>query len=239
MPINKVVNFGCSFAHGYGGVPLDKGYESIGYKLAQSHNLQYVDQARNGNNNEGIVRNIRNFFSKNDSKDCAVVIGWTHSLRREYVGWNLKNSSPEMIDYREIPYEKSIFFKKAMKLLGGKRNNVMVEFNERPNRPLAYIEHIEYRKASCVIQAQEYLKNRHIPYVMYHACGNTQDVKLKDTRHIHSQIDKNYFYDFTGPSMDVWVIDNPGHTIADNHPNAKGHSAWFDKIAPMFAKAIT
>jgi|DEB0MinimDraft_10_1074344.scaffolds.fasta_scaffold51821_2 hypothetical protein len=237
MALTKLINFGCSFAHGYGGVQQGDIYESIGFKLAKEFKLEYVDKARNGNNNEAILRNIREYFYNNND-DAIALIGWTNSLRREYIGWNLKNNSAEWIDYREIPYQDSIFFKAAQKFIGTKKNNVMVEFNERPNRPLAYIEHIEYRKCSLILQAQEFLKNRKIPYLMYHACGNEQNITFKDTKKIIQLIEKKYFHDYNGTPMNEWVLQNPGHSIPDTHPNEKGYNAWFDKLKPMFVNII-
>lgn len=247
--ITKLVNCGCSFAHGYNGdilkdyIPVkqkgladlkEHGWKSIGWYLSQEKNFEYVDISRNGNSNEAILRTLRTYLHHNDN-DIFVVIGWTHAFRREYINWNTNKNQGEFIQYREIPKSGSIFSKMAEKFYGGRIGPTMVEFNERKNRPLAFSDHIEYRKYSLILQTQQMLELLKIPYLMYNGCGNEHDSNYDEVLDLKQQIDKNNFFQFDGPSLDEYVLKNRDCLSKDGgHPNAKGHSTWADLLLPKF-----
>jgi len=255
MAIDTLINCGCSFAHGYGGVQLSKkeyneingyglaslkqpGYHSVGYKIAKAYNYQYVDLARNGNSNEGIFRTLQNYLF-NHYKNVAVVIGWTNAFRREYVSWNVKDKKPEWIQYREIPKHQSFFSNFAKKFYGGNVGPTMVEFNERTNRPLSFSDHIELRQANIILQTQRLLDSLQIPYVMYHGCGNEQDSKHPELKTIKKQINKDKFFDYEGLAMDQWIVKKPKYQDQKTlHPSADGHEQWFTKVLPVFKKSL-
>ena len=249
----KLINCGCSFAHGYNSniienyTPLQQkgldklkvnGYESIGWHLSQLKNFEYVDLARNGNSNEGIVRTLRTYLSTNND-DSFVLIGWTHAFRREYFTWNVSKSKAEPVQYREIPMAESFFSKMANKFHKGSIGPTMVEFNERQNRPLAYDDHIEYRKYNLILQTQHMLQLMKIPYLMYNGCGNEQDSLNFEVKNIRSQIDKKFFYDLDGLSLDQYVLKNKKYLSEDGgHPNPLGHKKWAELLAPLFLKIV-
>ena len=122
----KLINCGCSFAHGHNSKPLDyspiqqKGlsktgtkdsdvsaWQSAGWHLAMDYKMDYIDLARNGNSNEGILRTLRTYLHKNNKEDLFVLIGWTHAFRREYMSVVVDKNKNEFTQYREIPSSKS------------------------------------------------------------------------------------------------------------------------------------
>ncbi len=256
MAIGQLINCGCSFAHGYNGEDLTdsqykvikfpglpylkrSGYKSVGYYLAESKNLDYIDLSRNGNSNETIFRTLQYYLDNYDCKNSIVCIGWTHAFRREYLGWNVKDKKTEWIQYREVPKRNSYFSKLADKIIGPKMSPTMVEFNERNFRPLAYADHIEYRQYNLMLMTQIILESKNIPYVMYNGCGNEHDSKSKDVINLKNKINKQRFLKFTGPSFDKYVLDNPEFISVDaGHPNVKGHKKWAEMIKPIFEEVF-
>ena len=246
----KLINCGCSFAHGYNSKVIDdynpvaqKGlaslkvpaYESAGYHLAKSKNLEYIDLARNGNSNEAIARTLRTYIQQNDKTKMFVLIGWTHAFRREYISWNIKDSKGEFTQYREIPNHRSLFGRPEFNA-----SRMMIEFNERKNRPLAYDEHIEFRQYNIILQTQEMLKLNNIPYLMYNGCGSEHKSKDREVLEIKSQIDKLHFYNFDGDGYDGYVLKHPDLVSIDGgHPGVKGHKKLAELLEPQFNRILT
>jgi len=246
----KLINCGCSFAHGYNSKVIDdynpvaqKGlasvkvpaYESAGYHLAKSKSIEYVDLARNGNSNEAIARTLRTYIQQNDNTNTFVLIGWTHAFRREYISWNINDSKGEFTQYREIPNHRSLFGRKEYNA-----SRMMIEFNERKNRPLAYDEHIEFRQYNIILQTQEMLKLNNIPYLMYNGCGSEHNSKDREVLEIKSQIDKEHFYNFNGDAYDAYVLKNPELVSIDGgHPGVKGHKKLAELLEPQFNRILT
>jgi hypothetical protein len=251
----KLLNCGCSFAHGYNSIPLDNynilnqpglmspgtkrttatAYKSAGWHLAQSKDMEYIDIARNGNSNEGILRTLRTYIHLNDTKNLFVLIGWTHAFRREYMSVVTDKNKNEFTQYREIPSSGSFLNSFAQ----GK-SPMMVEFNERNFRPLAYDDHIEYRQYNIMLQAQQLLQLKNIPYLMYNACGNEHQSNDREVLQLKDQIDKKNFFRFTGPSFDEYVLANRMYLSKDGgHPGPKGHQHLADLLRPKFDTILT
>ena len=251
----KLVNCGCSFAHGHQGTvlknytpvilnglpaPKEVGFESVGWHLAKSAGMEYVDLARNGNSNEAIIRNLRSYLYKNDTKDLFVLIGWTHAFRREYISWNINNKKGEFTQYREIPMADSLFSKLANKFHKGRIGPMMVEFNERGNRPLSYDDHVEFRKYNIILQAQQMLKLFNIPHMMYNGCGNEHNSTNHAILEIKDQIDKSNYFEFKNASFDEYVLAHPELLSNDGgHPSSAGHKKYADLLLPFFQKILT
>ena len=246
----KLINCGRSFAHGYNSTVIDdykpvaqKGlasvkipaYESAGFHLAKSKNIEYVDLARNGNSNEAISRTLRTYIQQNDKTKMFVLIGWTHAFRREYISWNIKDSKGQFTQYREIPNHRSLFGRPEFNA-----SRMMIEFNERKNRPLAYDEHIEFRQYNIILQTQEMLKLNNIPYLMYNGCGSEHKSKDREVLEIKSQIDKLHFYNFDGDGYDGYVLKHPDLVSIDGgHPGVKGHKKLAELLEPQFNRILT
>lgn len=251
----KLINCGCSFAHGHNSKPLEytpvdqKGlsktgakhsnvtaWQSAGWHLAKEHKMDYIDIARNGNSNEGILRTLRTYLHKNSKEDLFVLIGWTHAFRREYMSVVVDNNKNEFTQYREIPSSKFIF----QKVVGPNSGPMMVQFNERKNRPLAYESHTEYRQYNLYLQAQQMLKLFKIPYLMYNACGSEHMSTDREVIELKEQIDKDYFYQFDGPGYDQYVQKNYKYLSQDGgHPNYKGHLKLSELLKPKFQAILT
>lgn len=245
----KLINCGCSFAHGYNGnllkdyepinlpglaEPKDNGFESAGWHIAQAHALDYVDLARNGNSNEAILRNLRSYLHHNGPDDLFVLIGWTHAFRREYMTWNTNTERGEFVQYREVPQNDS-FLSKLKRL-----PPMMVPFNERRNRPLSYDDHTEHRQYNIMLQTQQMLRLLKIPYVMYNACGSEHKSDNQAVLEIKEQIDKSSFYDFGGPGYDQYLQDNPHLLSKDQgHPDPSGHMKLAELLSPVCEKVLT
>lgn len=210
-------------------------YESAGYHLAKSKSIEYVDLARNGNSNEAISRTLRTYIQQNDKKNMFVLIGWTHAFRREYMSWNINDSKGEFTQYREIPNHRSLFGRTEYNA-----SRMMIEFNERKNRPLAYDEHIEFRQYNIILQTQEMLKLNNIPYLMYNGCGSEHNSKDREVLEIKAQIDKEHFYNFDGDAYDTYVLKNPELVSIDGgHPGVKGHEKLAELLEPQFNRTLT
>jgi hypothetical protein len=251
----KLINCGCSFAHGHKGTPLIDytpvkqagladpdiaGFESAGWYLSQSFGMEYVDLARNGYSNEAILRTLRTYLHKNPKENLFVLIGWTHAFRREYISWNIKKNEGESIQYREIPMANSLFSKLANKFHKGKIGPMMVEFNERNNRPLSYDDHVEFRKYNIVLQTQQMLKLFGIPYLMYNGCGNEHSSTNIEILEIKEQIDQNNYYCFDTASFDQYVLKHSEFLSEDRgHPSSLGQKRYADLMAPYFQKILT
>jgi hypothetical protein len=246
----KLVNCGCSFAHGYNSTVLTDykpvvqkglatlkvpGYESAGYHLAVSKKMQYIDLARNGNSNEAIARTLRTYLNHNKNEKVFVLIGWTHAFRREYMSWNQKDQKGEFTQYREVPNYRSIFSRAEFH---GSR--MMIEFNERKNRPLAYDGHIEFRQYNIMLQLQDMFKAKNIPYLMYNGCGSEHESQDREVLEIKDQIDKDHFYNFYGDGYDAYVLKNQKLVSIDGgHPNEKGHKKLAELLEPKFNAILT
>jgi len=246
----QLINCGCSFAHGYNSRVIDtykpvsqKGlasvkvpaYESAGYHLANTKGMEYIDLARNGNSNEAIARTLRTYIYQNSKQDMFVLIGWTHAFRREYMSWNVNDSKGEFTQYREIPHHRSLFGRGEFN-----QSRMMIEFNERKNRPLAYDGHIEFRQYSIMLQIQQLLQLKKIPYLMYNGCGSEHESKDREVLEVKSQIDKENFYNFDGDGYDAYVLKNPELVSVDGgHPGIKGHKKLAELLQPQFDKILT
>ena len=239
----KLVNCGCSFAHGYNGTQLDdytpvdqpgladvkaKGYQSAGWHLAKKHTFEYVDLARNGNSNEAILRTLRTYININGSKDIFVLIGWTHAFRREYITTNQNTNKGEFIQYREVPKNESFLSK------FNRTEPMFVPFNERNNRPLAYDDHIEFRQYNIILQAQQMLTLFGIPYMMYNACGSEHESINTAVTEIKAQIDKQFFFKFDGMAFDEHLRKNGWY----RHPDPTGHEQLAEMLSPMFTEIV-
>tara|TARA_E500000318_G_C3558986_1_gene212474 strand:- start:523 stop:1287 length:765 start_codon:yes stop_codon:yes gene_type:complete len=250
----KLINCGCSFAHGHNSKPLDyppiqqKGlsktgtkdsdvsaWQSAGWHLAMDYKMDYIDLARNGNSNEGILRTLRTYLHKNNKEDLFVLIGWTHAFRREYMSVVVDKNKNEFTQYREIPSSKSML-KHFVKGSGP----MMVEFNERKFRPLAYETQTEYRQYNLFLQAQQMLQLYKIPYLMYNACGSEHDSNDREVLELKDQIDKDCFYQFNEFSFDQYVLKNYKYLSQDGgHPNYKGHFKLAELLKPKFDTILT
>ena len=141
----------------------------------------------------------------------------------------------EFTQYREIPSSGSFLNSFAQ----GK-SPMMVEFNERNFRPLAYDDHIEYRQYNIMLQAQQLLQLKNIPYLMYNACGNEHQSNDREVLQLKDQIDKKNFFRFTGPSFDEYVLANRMYLSKDGgHPGPKGHQHLADLLRPKFDTILT
>ena len=226
------------------GRPIDGGtwvggYKSAGYLIAKECSLSYIDLARNGNSNEAIFRNLRNFLKDKNKEEYAVLIGWTHAFRREYIGWNTTNEKGEWIQYREIPASGSRFLPEFLRRFsrGMQPSPTMVEFNERPNRPLSFDDHTEYRKYGLIVQTQEMLNNYKIPYVMYNGCGAEHSSTFKEVLELKEMVNKERFYNFE-TAFDETLKDHPKWRFRDGHPNDRGQTYLSQQLLPIFKKAI-
>ena len=216
------------------------GYRSAGYLLAKHFDLTYIDLARNGNSNEAIFRNLRNFLRDKNKEEYAVLIGWTHAFRREYIGWNTNKEHGEWIQYREIPSSGSRFMGEFLRKFtrGMRPSPTMVEFNERPNRPLSFDDHVEYRKYGLIVQAQEMLEKYKIPYVMYNGCGAEHSSNFQEVLDLKKSIDKERFYNFESGAFDEVLKTNPKWRFRDGHPNDKGQNYLSKQLLPLLQKAL-
>lgn len=240
----KLINCGCSFAHGYNGKILNdyepvrqpglakvkiNGFESAGWHLAKKHNLEYVDLARNGNSNEAILRTLRTYINQNGSEDSFVLIGWTHAFRREYMTMNTNTNKGEFIQYREVPQSDS-FLSKFNRI-----EPMMVPFNERNNRPLSYDDHTEYRQYNIMLQAQQMLTLFGIPYLMHNSCGSEHLSTHETVLEIKEQINKEKFFNFSGMAYDEHLRKQGWN----RHPDPEGHRKLAEMLSPMFGKSLT
>jgi len=277
MAIKHLINCGCSFAHGYGGKPLntdqytvikqqglDKisnsryvgevglpmkngngnwggGYASPGYYISEKFNLSYNDLARNGNSNESIIRNLKDYLvDKPNKEEHIVLIGWTHAFRREYITWNKERSKGEWVQYRETPNSGSRFFTSFLNRFtrGNVLGKTMVSFNERTNRPLSFEDHTEYRQYNIILETQRLLELWKVPYVMYNGCGAEHLSAFPSVVNTKKQINKENFYEFEN-SVDLVLKDHPGWKFKDGHPNDKAHKRMSENLFPMFQKLLT
>ena len=251
----KLINCGCSFAHGHNSKPLEytpvdqnglyktgskhsdvTAWQSAGWHLAKEYKMDYIDIARNGNSNEGKLRTLRTYLRKNSKHDLFVLIGWTHAFRREYMSVVVDKNKNEFTQYREIPSSKFIF----QKVVGANSGPMMVQFNERENRPLAYESHTEYRQYNLYLQAQQMLKLFKIPYLMYNGCGSEHESKDREVLELKEQIDKDHFYQFDEPGFDQVVQKKLKFLSEDKgHPSELGHKHLSNLLKPQFDKILT
>ena len=251
----KLGNCGCSFAHGHMGNVLpyyekvqepglpeaqENGHESAAYHISQQLQMTYVDLARNGNSNEAIIRTLRTYLYHNDKKDLFVLIGWTHAFRREYMAWNRNTNCGDFVQYREIPTKDSMFSHLAKKLHAGRIGRTMVEFNERPNRPLSFDDHVEFRQYNIMLQSQQLLQLLGIPYLMYNSCGNEHESTNREILEIKAQIDKSRFYNFNGPSYDQYLQQHRDLLSSDGgHPGPLGYKKLAEMLLPKIKELLT
>lgn len=239
----RLINCGCSFAHGFNGTILDdytpvdqpglaevqvKGFQSAGWHLAKKHKFEYVDLARNGNSNEAILRTLRTYININGSEDMFVLIGWTHAFRREYLSMNQNTNRAEFIQYREVPNHES-FLSKFQRI-----EPMFVPFNERNNRPLAYDDHIEFRQYNIMLAAQQLLTLFGIPYLMYNACGSEHESNNTAVTEIKDQVNKQKFFNFDGLAFNEHLKKKGWN----GHPDPNGHMELAEMLSPMFAEIV-
>jgi len=218
----------------------EKGFESAGWHISQAKQMTYVDLARNGNSNEAIIRTLRTYLHRNDTKDLFVLIGWTHAFRREYIAWDVNNNHGTFVQYREIPLKESMLAKLAKKLHKGRIGPMMVEFNERPNRPLSFDDHVEFRQYNIMLQTQQLLQLLGIPYLMYNSCGNEHESTNREILEIKEQIDKSRFYNFDGPSYDQYLQQHKDLLSSDGgHPGPSGHKRLAELLLPKVNDLLT
>jgi hypothetical protein len=217
------------------------GYASQGYYITKKFNLSYNDLARNGNSNESIQRNLKDYLvDKKNKEEHIVLIGWTHAFRREYISWNKDKQKGEWTQYREIPKPGSRFFNSF--LLRFTRANTlgktMVTFNERDNRPISFEDHSEYRKYNIILDTQRLLESWNVPYIMYNGCGAENESTMPAVLDLKKRIKKENFYMFES-SIDQLLKDHPNWKFRDGHPNNEFHKKMSNNMSPMFQKLLT
>lgn len=235
---NLFIN-GCSFLEVY---DVDRARAPAGHCLAEKLKLNPIGYAASARGNDRIIATTKLFFYDNPEliKDTFVLIGWSHVVRNDYLLQSsvLEKSPKEGFcpaskrkgwkdrQWRTWKVTKSI---KATR--GNPRGGLPQDFSIQKNLRLRYLHQ--------VLSMQDFLKLKGINYCMYNALTNPYDSKgAEGLDRLADEVDKKRFFEFDGESHLEFVqnsIVKPESDILtlskrDDHPNAKGHSLWADKL---------
>jgi len=197
---------GCSFLQNRTakGLTLNAGSE-----LASELGLEHINYAKGGRGNDRIIATTKAFFSRNKDKmkDTFALIGWSASLRIDY----LCNKKPAWMSVK-FDEELSVY---------QKRGGIDVK------------SHLAMRHINHILCLQDFFKINKIPYLMYNSLTN--DVISEDNDDVNqlsTEIDKNHFFDISNSHHqwcrinDLCIDGDKNSKDWDEHPSEAGQIKW-------------
>ena len=231
---------GCSFLQIYDNRRCPT---TAGHKLAETMGLNPIGYAAAGRGNDRILTTTKLFFYDYPEliKDTFVLIGWSHVVRNDY----LLKSSVLTKSPKEgfCPSGK----RKAWKDRQWQTWKFTTSIKKRgvtgvkPTLPKGYSvdKNLRLRYLHQVLSMQDFLKLKGINYCMYNALTNRyRPGGAKGLYRLADEVDQKRFFQFDGESHLEFVQNStvePQSDIltlskTDDHPSAKGHSLWADKL---------
>jgi len=210
--MSKLFSNGCSFL-----TPRPKdGVNTFVSKIISNHyNLKLYNFAKGGRGNDRISFTTKVWFESNSTEQTFVVIGWSSSLRNDYItndGWKLDEIPGDDFSWRSYNFLK----------LPTKFYNKIKNFDLDATSAVRWVNH--------VIDLQTYFKYKKIPYVMYNALPPFIDLKNETFKMLYDKIDHKSFFNFTTSHYDFIVHNNYIVSKDDPHPSNKGHQVWAEKL---------
>ena len=210
--MSKLFSNGCSFL-----TPRPKdGVETfVSRELAEAYGLQLTNLAMGGRGNDRIGFTTKVWFESNNTEQTFAVIGWSSSLRNDYItndGWKLDEIPRDDFSWRSYNFLK----------LPTKFYNKIKNFDLDRTSAVRWVNH--------VIDLQTYFKYKKIPYLMYNALPPFIDLKNKTFKMLYDKIDHKSFFNFTTSHYDFIVHNNYIVSEDDPHPSTQGHRVWAEQL---------
>lgn len=210
--MSKLFSNGCSFLTLR---PKDGVNTFVSKILCEHYNLELHNLAKGGRGNDRISFTTKAWFEQNGTQETFAVIGWSSSLRNDYVtndGWKLNEVPGDNFSWRSYNFIK----------LPSKFYHKIKNCDLDTTSAVRWIDQ--------VFSLQTYFKYKNIPYVMYNALPPFIDSKNKTLKTLYDQIDKTKFFNFNTSHYD-FILKN-GHIVSDEdpHPSNEGHHIWAEKL---------
>jgi hypothetical protein len=217
------------------GICIDHAYRlanSWPGRFAALHGIEFTNEGRGGSSNDYSLRKMMKFTStwlangKNPA-DLLVIIGWTHSNRREFYKpddrygeeYKFRNflvpSSPERrVDFaKRASAEETAFFNLYEQHFFTEEHSITLTLQNQ-------------------LSAQCYLKQAKIPYLFFN-CAWSPDATLSPSGHLANLIDTRRFYGFNEYQLTFsrWARNN-GYPRRNprGHPDEVAHNAWAQNL---------
>ena len=210
--MSKLFSNGCSFLTPR---PKDGVDTFVTRELAEAYGLQLTNLAMGGRGNDRISFTTKVWFESNNTEQTFAVIGWSSSLRNDYItndGWKLDEMPRDDFSWRSYNFLK----------LPTKFYNKIKNFDLDTTSAVRWVNH--------VIDLQTYFKYKKIPYLMYNALPPFIDLKNKTFKMLYDKIDHKSFFNFTTSHYDFIVHNNYIVSEDDPHPSTQGHRVWAEQL---------
>ena len=207
----KLFSNGCSFL---GSRPKDNVNTFVTKILAEQYNLQLFNLAMGGRGNDRISFTTKLWFEQNGYKDTFAVIGWSSSLRNDYVtndGWK-KGRIPNMdLTWRTWKVADQLRFVNS---------NHGWDINDTAT--MRFLDN--------AFDLQTYFKLNKIPYVMYNALPNAVNLNNPDFNKIVNSIDEKRFFKLNSSHYEHITDKKLIVSTDDPHPSTEGHLQWATQL---------
>jgi len=207
----KLFSNGCSFLTER---PKDGVDTFVTKILSENYNLELVNLAMGGRGNNRISFSTKTWFEQNSFKDTFAVIGWSSSMRNDYVtndGWKKGRIPGTDLTWRTWKTLDNVSFIRG-NMGWDIENNAIMNFLDN------------------VFDLQNYFERKKIPYVMYNALPNDFKSNVSDFDVIAKAINMDRFFN---PDISHYEYISDKRLIVspnDPHPSVKGHTDWATQL---------
>ena len=207
---------------------------TVGLELAKKFNLNVIfppfGLAKGGRGNDRIVNTTKLAFYRYPKliKKTLVLIGWSHTVRNDYLIDALHEEVSKYSHKREFEGMGGWGTQKATK--GKHKDGLPGNYCLKKNLRLRHLSHI--------LSLQDFFNLHGIKYCMYNALANNYFKKHSALDCLSGQVNKNAFFEFENPISHLKFVsedtDNTGCQLVrgpkDDHPNELGCKLWADKL---------
>jgi hypothetical protein len=233
MVIKNLYINGCSFLT----ENKNKCETHAGREVAKQLCLNPLEHAAGGRGNDRIIAMTKEFFYSNPdaAKDTFVLIGWSSSLRKDFI----VRGKPNKLDFLSLHTNKKYW--KSIKFTDCARTNKQWQ-DEISLGSTLLLQHLMN-----ILNLQDFFEMRNIKYCMYDALDNQWKARGSWRNLFQDKVNKDRFFGFNEINHfcfankigDIGVVaqehwekslncsDKKGK---DQHPNRLGHELWADKL---------
>lgn len=207
----RLFSNGCSFLTPR---PKDGVDTYVAEILAGFYKDDLYNMAMGGRGNDRISFTTKLWFEQNGYTDTFAIIGWSSSLRNDYVtndGWKKGRIPNTETTWRTWKVSDQLRFV-----------NANPGWDIEVNASMRFVDH--------VMDLQSYFKLNNIPYIMYNALPNSITGVNKDILKLSSALDKKRFFQIDNSHYDYVIKNKLIVSPSDPHPSTDGHMQWATQL---------
>jgi len=209
--IMRLFSNGCSFLTER---PKNGVHTFVSKILSEKYDLPLSNIAMGGRGNDRINFSTKLWIEKNRHTKYFAVIGWSSSLRNDYIS----------NDAHKIDYKDNFFSWRSYDL------------TKLPVKFLRKIKNIDIEKTSAirwlthVLDLQCFFKYKNIPYVMYNALPPFNNFNNDEYNLLFNKIDRTRFFKIETSQLEYIIKNNYIVSADDPHPSTEGHILWTEQL---------